>query len=178
MVRQPKHSASLGRNPESSVSATCVCGSDLWPYRGIQPIAEPSRGAGDAVGFLLVSSWSPVRRKNLGINHLTLERNKRMKNLMRKRSMSNPISLFWKNEFQSDFSQWASDSLLRSRLSLRLIKDTPNAARLASSPNASMTFRSGRSSTPRQRQIVGGRRLPSVDSAPVATPWSLTPLGR
>src|SRR5437764_10181906 len=23
------------------MSATCVCGSDLWPYRGIQPIAEP-----------------------------------------------------------------------------------------------------------------------------------------
>jgi threonine dehydrogenase-like Zn-dependent dehydrogenase len=21
------------------ISATCVCGSDLWPYRGIQPIA-------------------------------------------------------------------------------------------------------------------------------------------
>jgi threonine dehydrogenase-like Zn-dependent dehydrogenase len=24
------------------VSATCVCGSDLWPYRGIQPIAQPT----------------------------------------------------------------------------------------------------------------------------------------
>src|SRR2546425_4857459 len=24
------------------ISATCVCGSDLWPYRGIQPIAQPS----------------------------------------------------------------------------------------------------------------------------------------
>lgn len=23
-----------------SVSATCICGSDLWPYRGIQPISE------------------------------------------------------------------------------------------------------------------------------------------
>src|SRR3954466_2323969 len=23
------------------ISATCVCGSDLWPYRGIQPIKEP-----------------------------------------------------------------------------------------------------------------------------------------
>jgi threonine dehydrogenase-like Zn-dependent dehydrogenase len=23
-----------------SVSATCICGSDLWPYRGIQPIAQ------------------------------------------------------------------------------------------------------------------------------------------
>src|SRR5438067_10221736 len=25
-----------------SMSATCVCGSDLWPYRGIQPISEPT----------------------------------------------------------------------------------------------------------------------------------------
>src|SRR3954447_24555615 len=25
-----------------SITATCVCGSDLWPYRGIQPIAEPT----------------------------------------------------------------------------------------------------------------------------------------
>src|SRR2546427_4178167 len=26
----------------SRPSATCVCGSDLWPYRGINPIAEPT----------------------------------------------------------------------------------------------------------------------------------------
>src|SRR5438552_9634492 len=24
------------------ISATCVCGSDLWPYRGIQPTAQPT----------------------------------------------------------------------------------------------------------------------------------------
>jgi threonine dehydrogenase-like Zn-dependent dehydrogenase len=24
------------------LSATCVCGSDLWPYRGINPIAQPT----------------------------------------------------------------------------------------------------------------------------------------
>src|SRR5438067_1302261 len=24
------------------ISATCVCGSDLWPYRGIQPTTEPT----------------------------------------------------------------------------------------------------------------------------------------
>src|SRR5437899_10234833 len=24
------------------ISATCVCGSDLWPYRGIQAITEPT----------------------------------------------------------------------------------------------------------------------------------------
>ena len=24
------------------ISATCVCGSDLWPYRGISPVAKPT----------------------------------------------------------------------------------------------------------------------------------------
>ena len=24
------------------MAATCVCGSDLWPYRGLQAIAEPT----------------------------------------------------------------------------------------------------------------------------------------
>jgi threonine dehydrogenase-like Zn-dependent dehydrogenase len=24
------------------LSVTCVCGSDLWPYRGIQPVTQPS----------------------------------------------------------------------------------------------------------------------------------------
>ena len=24
------------------ISATCVCGSDLWPYRGLQPVNEPT----------------------------------------------------------------------------------------------------------------------------------------
>src|SRR5947199_2200942 len=25
-----------------TISAACVCGSDLWPYRGIQPITQPT----------------------------------------------------------------------------------------------------------------------------------------
>lgn len=25
-----------------SLPATCICGSDLWPYRGIQSVAEPA----------------------------------------------------------------------------------------------------------------------------------------
>src|SRR5438045_9708121 len=25
-----------------NISATCVCGSDLWPYRGINPTTEPT----------------------------------------------------------------------------------------------------------------------------------------
>jgi uncharacterized protein (DUF3084 family) len=24
------------------ISATCVCGSDLWPYRGIEPLSQPT----------------------------------------------------------------------------------------------------------------------------------------
>ena len=24
------------------ISLTCVCGSDLWPYRGLQPISGPT----------------------------------------------------------------------------------------------------------------------------------------
>ena len=24
------------------LSATCICGSDLWPYRGLQPVNEPA----------------------------------------------------------------------------------------------------------------------------------------
>ena len=24
------------------ITATCVCGSDLWPYRGIEPITQPT----------------------------------------------------------------------------------------------------------------------------------------
>jgi threonine dehydrogenase-like Zn-dependent dehydrogenase len=24
------------------ISATCVCGSDLWPYRGINPVLQPT----------------------------------------------------------------------------------------------------------------------------------------
>ena len=24
------------------VSAACVCGSDLWPYQGIEPVTEPT----------------------------------------------------------------------------------------------------------------------------------------
>jgi len=30
------------RVPIIKISATCVCGSDLWPYRGINPVAQPT----------------------------------------------------------------------------------------------------------------------------------------
>ncbi|MBL7253473.1 zinc-dependent alcohol dehydrogenase family protein [Paractinoplanes lichenicola] len=34
------------------VSAACVCGSDLWPYRGIQPVTEPSPMGHEYVGVV------------------------------------------------------------------------------------------------------------------------------
>ena len=47
-----KHDIRFEDRPESTItkptdailrlSATCICGSDLWPYRGIQPIAQPT----------------------------------------------------------------------------------------------------------------------------------------
>src|SRR4051794_1864391 len=34
------------------VSAACVCGSDLWPYRGIQPVGEPAPMGHEYVGVV------------------------------------------------------------------------------------------------------------------------------
>jgi threonine dehydrogenase-like Zn-dependent dehydrogenase len=34
------------------VSAACVCGSDLWPYRGIEPITEPTPMGHEYVGMV------------------------------------------------------------------------------------------------------------------------------
>ncbi len=34
------------------VSAACVCGSDLWPYRGIQPVDEPTPMGHEYVGIV------------------------------------------------------------------------------------------------------------------------------
>jgi threonine dehydrogenase-like Zn-dependent dehydrogenase len=34
------------------IAATCVCGSDLWPYRGIQPIAQPTPMGHEYCGFV------------------------------------------------------------------------------------------------------------------------------
>jgi threonine dehydrogenase-like Zn-dependent dehydrogenase len=34
------------------LSATCVCGSDLWPYRGIEPITEPTPMGHEYVGIV------------------------------------------------------------------------------------------------------------------------------
>ena len=42
------------------ISATCVCGSDLWPYRGIQPITQPT-----PMGHELVRHWFILRLRQL-----------------------------------------------------------------------------------------------------------------
>src|SRR2546429_6620564 len=34
------------------LSLTCVCGSDLWPYRGVQPIDGPTPMGHEYCGFL------------------------------------------------------------------------------------------------------------------------------
>ncbi|HZU12282.1 MAG TPA: zinc-dependent alcohol dehydrogenase family protein [Chloroflexota bacterium] len=34
------------------LSATCICGSDLWPYRGIDPISEPTPMGHEYVGIV------------------------------------------------------------------------------------------------------------------------------
>ncbi len=34
------------------ISATCVCGSDLWPYRGISPVAQPTPMGHEYCGFV------------------------------------------------------------------------------------------------------------------------------
>src|SRR6266850_3006773 len=48
------------------ISATCVCGSDLWPYRGIQPIAQPTPMGHEYCGIVeevgsAVTSIKPTR---------------------------------------------------------------------------------------------------------------------
>jgi threonine dehydrogenase-like Zn-dependent dehydrogenase len=47
------------------LSATCVCGSDLWPYRGIETIEVPAPMGHEYVGIVeevgsAVSTSSPV----------------------------------------------------------------------------------------------------------------------
>lgn len=43
---------SSGRDAIVRVVAACVCGSDLWPYRGIQPTTEPHRIGHEFVGVV------------------------------------------------------------------------------------------------------------------------------
>ena len=50
------------------ISATCVCGSDLWPYRGIQPVPQPTPmgheycGIVEEIGSAVRSTQAPYLR--------------------------------------------------------------------------------------------------------------------
>jgi threonine dehydrogenase-like Zn-dependent dehydrogenase len=44
------------------LAATCICGSDLWPYRGIEPADHQVSAVGATVPWAQRSSWaSPIR---------------------------------------------------------------------------------------------------------------------
>src|SRR5260370_12622701 len=45
------------------ISATCVCGSDLWPYRGIQPFTHPTPMGHDYCGIVeeVASAVTPLK---------------------------------------------------------------------------------------------------------------------
>src|ERR1700704_3988870 len=47
------------------MSATCVCGSDLWPYRGVNPIPEPTPMGHEYCG-IVEEVGSAVRSINPG----------------------------------------------------------------------------------------------------------------
>jgi threonine dehydrogenase-like Zn-dependent dehydrogenase len=44
------------------LSATCVCGSDLWPYRGIEPVQGPSPMGHEYVGIVPFSPQAELLR--------------------------------------------------------------------------------------------------------------------
>jgi threonine dehydrogenase-like Zn-dependent dehydrogenase len=48
----PDPSVQLPRDAVVRVVASCVCGSDLWPYRGVREITEPSRIGHEFVGIV------------------------------------------------------------------------------------------------------------------------------
>ncbi|WP_350348515.1 zinc-dependent alcohol dehydrogenase family protein [Agromyces sp. G08B096] len=56
---------STGRDAIVKVVAACVCGSDLWPYRGITPTREPHRIGHEFVG-VVEAVGDEVERVNVG----------------------------------------------------------------------------------------------------------------
>ncbi|MEO6201556.1 MAG: alcohol dehydrogenase catalytic domain-containing protein, partial [Cryobacterium sp.] len=50
----PEPALSTGGDAIVRVVAACVCGSDLWPYRGVQPTTEPHRIGHEFVGIIEV----------------------------------------------------------------------------------------------------------------------------
>ena len=50
--RPRSHGSSNRPTPSSGSSATCICGSDLWPYRGIEPVDGPAPMGHEYVGIV------------------------------------------------------------------------------------------------------------------------------
>jgi threonine dehydrogenase-like Zn-dependent dehydrogenase len=48
------------------VSAACVCGSDLWPYRGIEPVDQPHRRGHEWMGIVEQVSANVTTDRNSG----------------------------------------------------------------------------------------------------------------
>jgi threonine dehydrogenase-like Zn-dependent dehydrogenase len=51
----------------SRPSAACVCGSDLWPYRGFDPITEPMPMGHEYIGTAEEVSRLPERHPEHGL---------------------------------------------------------------------------------------------------------------
>ncbi len=57
------------------IAATCVCGSDLWSYRGISPVNQPTPmgheycGIVEEVGTLFLLQTTPALTVILAISH-------------------------------------------------------------------------------------------------------------
>lgn len=52
------------------LSATCVCGSDLWPYRGIEPVDRPSPMGHEYVGDGAVGLLGVLAARELGAERI------------------------------------------------------------------------------------------------------------
>ena len=51
----------------SRPSTACVCGSDSWPYRGLDPITEPMPMGHEYVGIVEEVGRIPERHQELGL---------------------------------------------------------------------------------------------------------------
>jgi threonine dehydrogenase-like Zn-dependent dehydrogenase len=54
------------------LSAACVCGSDLWPYRGADPVAQPTPMGHEYVGFVGVTWEVQLPGIDLFFSHVHL----------------------------------------------------------------------------------------------------------
>ena len=60
---------STGGDAIVRVVAACVCGSDLWPYRGVTPTDEPHRIGHEFVGIVEEVGPEVARRQGRRLRH-------------------------------------------------------------------------------------------------------------